>query len=231
MQLSVQAENHFQKPNTLESVALIDLGRSVAGSMQRCRTPFCHSIGSYWQLQGQRRCTVLSPTSWKRKQTDLWTWRADAFLKAHPFFLHISISPMQVEVSSKQICWHAVILPRSLALFTCLKHHSYISAIRIDFLFFFFFFGLTPDGDTGRQDSPLRMTRHWVITLSPQADALLTLLQLLSQVPQPQTRFSVSPVKSKVSPSDKKHRPELQTSSLLIASNSFQAQSAIFNKT
>lgn len=47
---------------------------------------------------------------------------------------------MQVEVSSKQICWHAVILPRSLALFTCLKHHSYISAIRIDFLFFFFFF-------------------------------------------------------------------------------------------
>lgn len=140
MQLSVQAENHFQKPNTLESVALIDLGRSVAGSMQRCRTPFCHSIGSYWQLQGQRRRTVLSPTSWKRKQTDLWTWRADAFLKAHPFFLHISISPMQVEVSSKQICWHAVILPRSLALFTCLKHHSYISAIRIDFLFFFFFF-------------------------------------------------------------------------------------------
>lgn len=67
---------------------------------------------------------------------------------------------MQVEVSSKQICWHAVILPRSLALFTCLKHHSYISAIRIDFLFFFFFFGLTPDGDSGRQDSPLRMTRH-----------------------------------------------------------------------
>lgn len=161
MQLSVQAENHFQKPNTLESIALIDLGRSVAGGMQRCRTPFCHSIGSYWQLQGQRRCTVLSPTSWKRKQTDLWTGRADAFLKAHPFFLHISISPMQVEVSSKQICWHAVILPRSLALFTCLKHHSYISAIRIDFLFFFFFFwphtrwGLWKAGQSPQNDKTL----------------------------------------------------------------------------
>lgn len=130
------------------------------------------------------------------RSLDLKSW---CISKGSPIFSHIYLFLQCRLKYAVSRCWQAVILPRNLALFTCLKHHITVTPAQSGLIFFFFSFGIKPDGDTGRQDSPLRITRHRVITLSLQVDMLSSLcfscchrclsLKLGFQFPQSSQRF------------------------------------------